>query len=578
MVKLMKYLKPYTFTIVIIFILLFIQANADLMLPDYMSKIISDGIATGDTGYIWEIGFKMLAVSFAGAAASILVGLLASKVAAGYSFKLRELVFSKVENFSAAEFDNFSTASLITRTTNDIQQIQMFVVMMLKMVMYAPILGIGGVIKAMNKSQDMPIMTVIIACSVAALIGLILLIFFVAVPKFKLIQKLIDRLNLVTRESLTGMLVIRAFNTQGYEENRFDKANKDLSGTMLFVNRIMSVLMPAMTLVMSGVSISVVWVGAYYVKDYADIGNMMAFMQYAMQIIMSFLMVSMVFFLLPRASVAGTRIHEVIKSKITITNEPGAQELAQKTAKTVEFKNVYFSYPNAEEPMLKNISFTAKNGETTAIIGSTGSGKTTMINLIPRLYDTTEGEILINGKNIKDYTLISLRDSIGYVPQKGILFSGTIASNIKYADENASDETLVEAAKTAQALDFIEEKEEGFESEIAQGGHNVSGGQKQRLAIARALVKKPDIYIFDDSFSALDFKTDATLRKALKTEMGNATVIIVAQRISTIMQADNILVLDNGILCGQGNHKQLMESCDVYKEIAFSQLSKEELA
>lgn len=577
MIKLFKYLKPYSFSILLIFIFLFVQANADLMLPDYMSEIVSKGIATGNTSFIWEVGFKMLAVSFAGAAASILVGLLSSKVAAGYSFKLRELVFSKVESFSSAEFDKFSTASLITRTTNDIQQIQMFVVMTLRMVMYAPIMGIGGVIKAAAKSKDMPQMTIIIVSSVAALIGLILIIFFIAVPKFKLVQKLVDKLNLVTRESLSGMLVIRAFNTQKYEENRFDKANRDLTGNMLFVSRVMSLLMPVMILIMNGVFISVIWVGAYLVKDFNDVANMMAFMQYAIQIIFSFIMVTMVFILLPRASVSGTRINEVLKCEISIKDKSDAKNLDPKAKKTIEFKNVSFYYPKAEEPMLKNISFTAKEGETTAIIGSTGSGKTTLINLIPRLYDVTEGEILINGEDIRNYTLHSLRESIGYVPQKGILFSGTVTSNLNYADENATLEEINTAAKTAQALEFIEKMDNGLDSEIARSGQNVSGGQKQRLSIARALVKKPAIYIFDDSFSALDFKTDAKLRKALKTEMESATVIIVAQRISTIMHADKILVLDNGMISGTGTHDELMATCEVYREITLSQLTKEEL-
>ena len=526
--------------------------------------------------YIINSGLLMLLISLLSAACTVLVGFLAARTAAGVSRNLRKSVFTKVENFSNTEFDKFSTASLITRTTNDITQIQMLIVLMIRMVIYAPIIGVGGIIRAINKSASM---SWIIALAVIVLLGLILTVFTVALPKFKIIQKLIDRLNLVTRENLSGMMVIRAFNTQKFEEKRFDNANLDLTRTNLFVNRVMVTMMPIMMLIMNGVTLLVVWVGAHQIAESSmQVGDMMAFMQYVMQILFAFIMMSMMFIMIPRAAVSGQRIAEVLETEPTIVDPKQPSSFGEKVNGVVEFKNVSFRYPGAEEDVLKDISFKAMPGETTAFIGSTGSGKTSLINLIPRFYDVTGGEVLIDGMDVKELTQHEVRSKIGYIPQKGSLFSGTIESNLKYADENATDEDIKKSAKIAQAMEFIDEKPEGFDAEISQGGTNVSGGQKQRLSIARALVKKPNIYIFDDSFSALDFKTDAALRKALKDETGQSTVIIVAQRISTIMSAEQIIVIDEGMVVGKGTHKELMENCATYQEIALSQLSKEELA
>lgn len=526
--------------------------------------------------YILNTGLLMLLITLLSAASTIAVGFLAARTAAGLARNLRKGVFTKVESFSNTEFDKFSTASLITRSTNDITQIQMLMVIMIRMVFYAPIMGVGGVIRALGKSTSM---SWIIAVAVIVLLGMILIVFSVALPKFKIIQKLIDRLNLVTRENLSGMMVIRAFNTQKFEEDRFDKANKDLTRTSLFVNRVMVIMMPFMMLLMNGITLLIIWVGSHQIADSSmQVGDMMAFMQYAIQILFAFVMLSMMFIMIPRASVSAQRIAEVLETKPTILDPKKPKDFVENEKGIIEFRNVSFRYPGAEEDVLKNISFKATPGKTTAFIGSTGAGKTTLINLIPRFYDVTDGEVLVNGVDVKDVTQHDLRDKIGYIPQKGSLFSGTIESNLKYADENANEEDLRKASEIAQAMDFINEKPEGFESEISQGGTNVSGGQKQRLSIARALVKKPEIYIFDDSFSALDFKTDAALRKALKKYTGGSTLLIVAQRISTIMNAEQIIVLDDGEVAGIGTHKELMENCKVYQEIALSQLSKEELA
>lgn len=452
----------------------------------------------------------------------------------------------------------------------------MFVVIMIRMIIYAPIMGVGGVIRALNKSVSM---SWIIALAVVIILGLILTVFVIAMPKFKAIQKLVDRLNLVTRENLSGMMVIRAFNTQRFEENRFDRANLDLTKNNLFVNRVMVIMVPFMMLVMNGVTLLIIWVGAHQIAESSmQVGDMMAFMQYAMQILFSFLMMSMMFILIPRASVSAQRISDVLEAESSIIDPENPKSFDNRIKGIVEFRNVSFRYPGAQENVLNNINFRAMPGKTTAIIGSTGSGKTTLVNLIPRFYDVTEGQVLVDGIDVREVTQHELRSRIGYVPQKGSLFSGTIESNLKYADENASEEVIRKSAEIAQAIGFINEKPEGFKSEISQGGANVSGGQKQRLSIARALVKKPEIYIFDDSFSALDFKTDAALRRALKDETVNSTVIIVAQRISTIMNADQIIVLDEGKIAGIGTHKELMRSCETYQEIALSQLSKEELA
>ncbi|NFE79897.1 ABC transporter ATP-binding protein [Clostridium sporogenes] len=527
------------------------------------------------SSYILKEGFKMLLLALLSMVATVMVAMIAARVAAGLGKNLRRNVFTKVTDFSKGEFDKFSTASLITRSTNDIQQVQTFMVMLLRIVFYAPILGIGGILKVLKTDTSM---AWIIAVAVMAILTLVIVLFGLAIPKFKRVQKLIDKINLITRESLIGMLVIRAFNTEKHEEEKFDKTNKELTRTNLFINRAMTMMMPMMMLIMNLITLLIVWVGSHRVDAGAmQVGNMMAFMQYTMQIIMAFLMISIVSIMLPRASVSAQRISEVIDVPITIKDIEKPKEFSNYKKGYIEFKNVSFRYEGAQKDVLSNITFSALPGETTAFIGSTGSGKSTLINLIPRFYDVTEGEILIDGVNLKEISQRHLREKIGYVPQKGILFSGTIESNIKYGNESATDKDIEKATRIAQAMEFIESKEQGFKTEVSQGGTNVSGGQKQRLSIARAIVKKPDIYIFDDSFSALDFKTDARLRKALKDETKESTVLIVAQRISTIINADKIIVLDEGKMVGMGTHDELMKNCEVYKEIALSQLSKEEL-
>ena len=523
--------------------------------------------------YIAKIGVYMLLITLAGGIFAILVSLIASKVAAGVAKDLRRDLFQKVESFSNREFDSFSTASLITRTTNDITQIQMFVVMAIRLICFAPIMGIGGMIMALQQGVSL---SWIILLAIVLLIIVMVVICIVALPKFKSIQKMVDKLNLVTRESLTGMMVIRAFGTQKNEEERFDKANKDLTSVNLFVNRVMVILMPIITLIMNGVTLLIVWVGAHQIEAaQIQIGDMMAFMQYGMIIIMAFLMISMMFIMIPRASVSASRIAEVLESELSIKDSKNPKSLGENSKGEISFNNVSFKYGNAEDNVIENISFTAKPGQTTAFIGSTGSGKSTLVNLIPRFYDVTAGSITFDGIDIRDITQHELRSKI--VPQKGVLFSGDIASNLRYGKRDASDSEIAEAAKVAQAEDFINSKLEKYESPIAQGGTNVSGGQKQRLCIARALAKKAPVYIFDDSFSALDFKTDAALRKALKKYTGDSTVLIVAQRISTIMDAEQIIVLDEGKMVGKGTHKELMQSCPTYREIASSQLNEEEL-
>ena len=526
------------------------------------------------TGYMLSTGGKMLALAAGGMIVSMIVGFLASKVGASTGRDLRGKVFRKVVEFSNGEFDKFSTASLITRSTNDIQQIQMLTVMILRMVLYAPIMGIGGVFKVFHTNVSM---SWIIGLAVVLIAMVVMVLFVVAMPKFKILQNLVDRLNLVTREILTGLPVIRAFSTEKHEEERFDQANKDLTKTNLFVNRAMTFMMPTMMLIMNAISILIVWVGANGINDgQMQVGDMMAFIQYTMQIIMAFLMICMISIMLPRAAVSATRVDEVLTST-TLINDPKQPKHLKEGKGMVEFNHVSFLYPGAEEDVLHDISFTAKPGETTAIIGSTGSGKSTMVNLIPRFYDVTEGKITIDGEDIRNVTQHELRDQLGYVPQKGVLFSGTIASNILYGNPDGSEETMMEAAKVAQAAEFIEEKPKCYDSRISQGGGNVSGGQKQRLSNARAIAKDPKIFIFDDSFSALDYKTDVTLRKSLKEHTVNSTVIIVAQRISTILHADQIIVLDEGKVAGIGTHKELLKNCDVYYQIAASQLSEKEL-
>jgi ATP-binding cassette subfamily B multidrug efflux pump len=535
------------------------------------------GIDTEKTqnNYILTTGAKMIGIALISVVATVSVGFLAAKVAAGVGRRLRGEVFDKVMRFSNTEINKFSTASLITRSTNDIQQIQLLMVMLLRIVFYAPIMGVGGVIKVLNTNTSM---AWIIAVAVVAMMSLVVVLFALVMPKFKLVQKLVDKLNLVTREIVTGIPVIRAFSNERYEENRFDKANRDLTKTNLFVNRMMVCMMPSMMLIMNLITVLIVWKGAYGIDSGAmQVGDMMAFIQYTMQIIMSFLMISMVSVMLPRASVSANRIDEVLTTEATIHNPKVAKKFDDNKKGYVEFKNVSFKFPDSEESILENISFTAKPGQTTAFIGSTGSGKTTLVNLIPRFYDVTEGEILVDGVDVRDVSQHDLREKLGYVPQKGVLFSGTIESNLKYGKEDATEEEIELAATIAQATEFIDTKPDKYDTEISQGGTNVSGGQKQRLSIARAIAKNPEIYIFDDSFSALDLKTDAKLRKALNREVKDSTMLIVAQRISTILHAEQIIVLDEGKIVGKGTHRELLKNCEVYKEIALSQLSKEEL-
>ena len=691
MIRLMRYLKPYLASIVLIVALLFLQANADLALPDYMSRIVNTGIQQGgiedslpqamggnkfnmvlqtvspeegaailgaydrfepgseahqallkkypngeseplyilkkidattrsrlnalmvgaissrltgidpsvvtqmgvqavkgeyerlgmdtvalQTSYILSVGGLMILLTLLSVVATVIVGFLGARTAAGFARDLRVNLFRKVENFSFAELDKFSTASLITRSTNDITQMQMVAVMGLRMFFYAPIIGIGGVIRATGKASSM---WWIIALAVSIILGVIAVVFAIALPKFKSIQKLIDKLNLVVRENLSGMMVIRAFAMQGEEEKRFDKANKDLTGTMLFVTRVMVVLMPLMMLIMNLVSLLIVWTGAKEVAlSQIRVGDMMAFMQYAMQIFFSFIMLSMMFIILPRASVSADRIAEVLATEPSIVDPKTPLVYGAEFAGTIEFKDVSFRYPGATDDVLSKISFTAKPGQTTAIIGTTGSGKSTLVSLIPRFYDATEGSIMVGGIDIRAVSQEALRSKIGFVPQKASLFSGTVESNLLYADENASKEDMALALEISQAKEFIDAKPEGMGLEISQGGGNVSGGQRQRLTIARAIVKKAPIYIFDDSFSALDFRTDTLLRQALKASLSQSTILLVTQRVAAIKQADQILVLDEGRLVGRGTHHELMETCEVYRDIAMSQLKQEELA
>lgn len=528
-----------------------------------------------ETTYILHTGAKMLALAFLGMAASILVGLLASRVGAGVGRRLRENVFRKVVGFSNAEFDKFSTASLITRSTNDIQQIQLLLVMILRMVLYAPIMAIGGIWKVFHTNVDM---SWIIGLAVAVIIVIVGFLFLVVMPKFKLIQNQVDKLNLVSREILTGLSVIRAFGTQKYEEERFDDANKALTKTNLFVNRAMTFMMPLMMFVMNSIAVLIVWVGGHSINDGAmQVGDMMAFIQYTMQIIMAFLMICMISVMLPRAAVSAGRVDEVLTSETMIHDPKNPSHIPEEGKGKIVFDHVSFRYPGAEEDVLHDISFTAEPGKTTAFIGSTGCGKSTLVNLIPRFYDVTDGKITIDGKDIRNVSQHELREKLGYVPQKAVLFSGDIASNILYGNPDGSEAEMTEAATIAQATEFIEQKKKKYKSSISQGGSNVSGGQKQRLSIARAIARHPDVYIFDDSFSALDYKTDATLRAKLKEKTSESTVMIVAQRISTILHADQIIVLDDGQIVGKGTHKELLKNCEAYYQIASSQLSENEL-
>ncbi|MDY4632187.1 MAG: ABC transporter ATP-binding protein [Dorea formicigenerans] len=535
------------------------------------------GLDTGhmSTVYILKTGAKMLGLAALGMAASILACLMASRVGAKVGRGLRRDTFRKVIGFSNAEFDKFSTASLITRSTNDIQQIQLLTVMILRMVLYAPIMAIGGILKVSKTNVDM---FWIIGMAVLLIVMVVAVLFIVVMPKFKIVQNMVDKLNLVSREILTGLPVIRAFHTEKHEEERFDKANKDLTKLNLFVNRAMTFMMPTMMLVMNGITVLIVWVGGHSINDGAmQVGDMMAFIQYAMQIIMSFLMICMISVMLPRAAVSAERVDKVLKSETKIHDPKEPKTLPKNGKGEVAFEHVSFHYPGAEEDVLHDITFTAKPGETTAFIGSTGCGKSTLVNLIPRFYDVTAGKITIDGQDVRDLTQHELRDKLGYVPQKGVLFSGNIASNIMFGNPAGSEQEMTEAAQIAQAVEFIDTKPERYKSPISQGGANVSGGQKQRLSIARAIAKHPDVYIFDDSFSALDYKTDTVLRSALKEKTTDSVVLIVAQRISTILHAEQIIVLDDGKIVGKGTHEELLKTCDAYYQIAASQLSESEL-
>ena len=535
------------------------------------------GLDTGhmSTVYILKTGARMLGLAALGMAASILACLMASRVGAKVGRGLRRDTFRKVIGFSNAEFDKFSTASLITRSTNDIQQIQLLTVMILRMVLYAPIMAIGGILKVSKTNVNM---FWIIGLAVLLIVMVVAVLFIVVMPKFKIVQNMVDKLNLVSREILTGLPVIRAFHTEKHEEERFDKANKDLTKLNLFVNRAMTFMMPTMMLVMNGITVLIVWAGGHSINDGAmQVGDMMAFIQYAMQIIMSFLMICMISVMLPRAAVSAERVDKVLKSETKIHDPKEPKTLPKNGKGEVAFEHVSFHYPGAEEDVLHDITFTAKPGETTAFIGSTGCGKSTLVNLIPRFYDVTEGRITIDGQDVRDLTQHELRDKLGYVPQKGVLFSGNIASNIMFGNPAGSEQEMTEAAQIAQAVEFIDTKPERYKSPISQGGANVSGGQKQRLSIARAIAKHPDVYIFDDSFSALDYKTDTVLRSALKEKTTDSVVLIVAQRISTILHAEQIIVLDDGKIVGKGTHEELLKTCDAYYQIAASQLSESEL-
>jgi len=576
MIKLFRHLKPYKWLVIAAMALVFFQSLAELYLPTLMSDIVNTGVVKGDTAYIWKIGGYMLLVAIGGMVCAIGGSFFSSKAAMGFGKSMRGKVFNHVSNFSLEEFDKIGTASMITRTTNDITQVQQVLIMMLRMMMMAPMMCIGGVIMAVSKDATLTLVLVVVIPVLAAIIfGIVRK----GIPLFKSIQKKIDRLNLVMREGLTGIRVIRSFNRIEHETQRFDEANRDLTNTMIKVNKLMAYLMPVVMLIMNLSSVAIIWFGGLRIDaEKMAVGDLMAFLQYAMQIMFSLVMVSMMFVLIPRASASAVRINEVLDM------EPVIEDPAQSNAKSssmrghIEFQDVTFSYPGAEQPAVQNISFIANPGETTAIIGGTGSGKSTMINLIPRFYDVESGRVLVDGIDVRDIPQHELRQKIGYVPQKAVLFTGTIADNIRYGKEDATDEEVQHAAEIAQAAGFISRMDDGYDSPIAQGGTNVSGGQKQRLSIARALVRDAEIYIFDDSFSALDFKTDAKLRAALKNETKESTVLIVAQRVSTVMNADRIIVLNESKVAGVGTHHELMETCDVYREIVYSQLSEEEIA
>ena len=577
MKTIIKYYGKYTFYIIASLLFLTGEAVCELQLPELMSKIVSDGIGRADMGQIWHFGWQMLVVSLIACVCAVAVGLFSSKVAACVSRDLRSDMFKKVMDFANEEYNKFSVSSLITRSTNDITQIQMLTILFLRLIMFAPIMGVGGAIKAVEKSSGISALAIVIAVAIAIVIALIILALAVVQPKFMKMQKQIDAVNQIANDELNGMLVIRAFNTQSHEEQRFDKANKDLTDTSLFTSRMMALLMPVMTVVMNGVMLAIVWIFSYKIENIEQVSDMMAFMQYSLQVIMSFMMISMIFIILPRAVVSIRRVSEVLSMNISIKNAEGTDTPTGVIFKGDDkFQNVSYGY-GGDAYAVEDISFEAKSGEVTALIGSTGSGKSTIVNLIPRLMDATKGRVTIDGIDVKDINLKDLRDNIGFVPQKNTLFSGTVASNIGYGLETPDADVLEKSADIAQASEFINSSADGMEREIAQGGSNVSGGQKQRIAIARALSKNSPIFIFDDSFSALDFKTDAKLRMALSEEMADATVIIVAQRVGTIKNADSIVVLDDGKIAGIGKHEDLLRTCPTYLDIAKSQLSEEEL-
>ncbi|MFC2431349.1 MAG: ABC transporter ATP-binding protein [Candidatus Saccharimonas sp.] len=575
MKHLLRIFSGYWLMFIILVGFTYAMVMANLWLPDKMSEIVNNGIIKQDMPAIWHNGLAMILVTAAGGLCSIIIGFLASRIATGMAQKLRMELFERVESFALADFNKFSTASLITRSTNDIQQIQMTSILLLRMALLAPIMAVGGLQKAIHNAPDL---SWIIALAVSVLLVVIAVLFVIAVPRFKKLQTLVDKLNLVTRENLVGLKVIRAFHNEKIEQKKFQQANTELNKMNLFVNRLMMLLDPIMTLVMNFSSVAIVWFGAHLIgSGNLQIGNMMAFLEYAMQVIISFLLLSMVFIMVPRAAVSVKRVGEVLDTLPSIVDPQSPQQLPHDATGKIEFKDVTFTYPDADLPVLSSINFTAEPGQTTAFIGSTGSGKSTLINLIPRFYDVSAGQILLDGVDIRNVKLEDLYDQIGYVPQKGVLFSGTIASNIKYGNAKASQELVEKSAKIAQAAEFISELKNGYKNEIAQGGSNVSGGQRQRLSIARAIAVEPNVYIFDDSFSALDFKTDAKLRLALAKETKHKTVLIVGQRINTIMNADKIIVLDEGKIVGQGTHQELMKNCEVYQEIAASQLSEDDL-
>ena len=575
MKHLLRVFSNYWLMFIVLVGFTYAMVMANLWLPDKMSEIVNNGIIKQDMPAIWHNGWQMILVTAAGGLCSIIIGFLASRIATGVAQKLRMELFERVESFALADFNKFSTASLITRSTNDIQQIQMTSILLLRLALMAPIMAIGGLQKAIHNA---PNLSWIIALAVSVLLVVIVVLFVIAVPRFKKLQTLVDKLNLVTRENLVGLKVIRAFHNEKIEQKKFQQANAELNKMNLFVNRLMMLLDPIMTLVMNFSSVAIVWFGAHLISSgNLQIGNMMAFLEYAMQVIISFLLLSMVFIMVPRAAVSVKRVGEVLDTLPSIVDPQSPQQLPHDATGKIEFKDVTFTYPDADLPVLSSINFTAEPGQTTAFIGSTGSGKSTLINLIPRFYDVSAGQILLDGVDIRQLKLEELYDQIGYVPQKGVLFSGTIASNIKYGNAKASQKLVEKSAKIAQAAEFIGELKNGYKNDIAQGGSNVSGGQRQRLSIARAIAVEPNVYIFDDSFSALDFKTDAKLRFALAKETKHKTVLIVGQRINTIMNADKIIVLDEGKIVGQGTHQELMKNCEVYQEIAASQLSEDDL-